>query len=66
MNFVVDDKRFLATIDKMEGGKIMERLLVSNEPIYINHYNSIFEDLWKNGLDAVQRIRDIEDGTYLS
>jgi signal transduction histidine kinase len=66
MNFVVDDKQFLATIHKMEGGKIMETLLVSNEPIYINHYNSIFEKLWKDGTDAVQRIRDIEDGTYLA
>jgi two-component system, OmpR family, sensor histidine kinase VicK len=66
MNFVVDNKHFLATIDKMEGGKIMESLLVSNEPIYINHYNSIFEDLWKNGIDAAQRIRDIEEGTYLA
>jgi signal transduction histidine kinase len=66
MNFVVDDKQFLATIDKIEGGKIMESLLVSNEPIYINHYNSIFEELWKNGIDAVQRIRDLEDGTYLA
>ena len=66
MNFVVDDKHFVSTIDKMEGGKIMESLLVSNEPIYINHYNSIFEDLWKNAIDAVQRIRDIEEGTYLA
>jgi hypothetical protein len=41
----------------------MERLLVSNEPIYSNHYNSIFEGLWKNGTEAAQRIRDIEEGT---
>jgi len=66
MNFVVDDKHFLATIEKMEGGKIMESLLISNEPIYINHYNSIFEDLWKNGIEAAQRIREIEEGTYLA
>jgi two-component system, OmpR family, sensor histidine kinase VicK len=66
MNFVVDDKHFLATIEKMEGGKMMQSLLISNESIYINHYNSIFEELWKNGIDAVQRIRDIEDGTYLA
>jgi two-component system, OmpR family, sensor histidine kinase VicK len=66
MNFVVDDKNFVSTIEKMEGGKIMERLLVSNEPIYINHYNSVFEDLWKNGIEAAQRIRNIEDGTYLA
>jgi two-component system, OmpR family, sensor histidine kinase VicK len=66
MNFAVDDTHFYATIDKMEGGKIMQSLLTSNEPIYINHYNSIFEDLWKNGIDAVQIIRDIEEGTYLA
>jgi two-component system, OmpR family, sensor histidine kinase VicK len=62
MNFVVDDKHFVATIDKMEGGKIMDRLLVSNEPIYINHYNSIFENLWKNGGDALDKITAIEQG----
>jgi two-component system, OmpR family, sensor histidine kinase VicK len=66
MNFVVDDKHFHATIEKMEEGKMMESLLISNEPIYINHYNSIFEELWKNGIDAAQRIRDIEEGTYLA
>jgi hypothetical protein len=45
---------------------MMQSLLTSNEPIYIDHYNSIFEDLWKNGIDAVQRIKDIEEGTYLA
>jgi two-component system, OmpR family, sensor histidine kinase VicK len=58
MNFVVDDKHFRATIDKMEGGKMMESLLISNEPIYINHPNSIFQELWKNRIETVQRIRD--------
>ena len=62
MNFGVDDKYFHSTIEKMEGGKMMRRLLTSNEPIYINHYNSIFEELWKDGIDASQRIRDIEEG----
>jgi signal transduction histidine kinase len=62
INFAVDDKYFHATIDKMEGGKIMQSLLVSNDPIYINHFNSIFEELWKNGTDAAQRIKDIEEG----
>ena len=66
MNFAVDNTHFYATIEKMEGGKMMRGLLTSNEPIYINHYNSIFEDLWKNGIEAVQRIRDIEEGTNLA
>jgi hypothetical protein len=50
----------------MEGGKIMESLLTSNEPAYISHYNSIFEDLWKNGIDAVERIKEIEEGVDLA
>jgi two-component system, OmpR family, sensor histidine kinase VicK len=65
MNFAVDSKHFYATIDKMEEGKTMQSLLVSNEPAYISHYNSIFEELWKNGVDATDRIKDIEAGVDL-
>ena len=66
MNFAVDNKHFYATIDKMEEGKMMDSLLISNEPAYINHYNSIFEELWKNGIDATDRIKDIEEGVDLT
>jgi len=59
MNFAVDNAHFYATIEKMEGGKMLRGLLTSNEPIYINHYNSIFEELWKNGIEGIQRIRGI-------
>ena len=62
MNFGVSDKELAATIEKMEGGKISQSFLISNEPLYINHFNSIFEELWKNGIDAEDRIRDIEVG----
>jgi two-component system, OmpR family, sensor histidine kinase VicK len=62
INFVVDDKHFHATIDKMEGGKIMQSLLISNESKYLNYYSSLFEELWNNGIDADIRIRDIEGG----
>ena len=66
MNFAVDNRHFYATIDKMEGGKIMDSLLISNEPAYISHYNSIFEELWKNGVDAIERIKEIEAGVDLA
>ena len=66
MSFAVDNRHFHATIDNMEAGKIMESLLTSNEPAYIGHYNSIFEDLWKNGTDAVERIKEIEEGVDLA
>ncbi|MGC1930469.1 MAG: HAMP domain-containing sensor histidine kinase, partial [Candidatus Nitrosopolaris sp.] len=61
MNFGVSDKEVALSIEKMEGGKITQ-FLISNEPLYVNHFNSVFEDLWKNGIDAAERIRDIEEG----
>ncbi|HYA84874.1 MAG TPA: HAMP domain-containing sensor histidine kinase [Candidatus Bathyarchaeia archaeon] len=63
INFAVDNINFHATIEKMEGGKIMESLLSSNEPKYVNYYTSLFEGLWNNGIDAETRIKDIEEGT---
>ena len=62
INFAVDNTHFYATIDKMEGGKIMQSLLTSNESKYVNYYSSLFEGLWNNGIDAETRIKDIEEG----
>jgi signal transduction histidine kinase len=66
MSFAVDNKHFYATVEKMQEGKMMESLLISNEPVYISHYNSVFEELWKNGINAADRIRDIEQGVDLT
>jgi len=38
-------------------------LLISNEPAYIKHFTSYFQELWNNyGIDALERIKDIEEG----
>ena len=66
MSFGVSDKEIAATIEKMENGKMVQSLLISNEPDYITHFTSIFEELWKNGIDAKDRIRDIEEGKHLA
>ena len=62
MSFGVSDKELAATIERMEGGKMVQNLLLSNEPAYVNHFHLIFEDLWAKGIDAEDRIRDIEGG----
>ncbi len=62
MNFGVSDKEVAITIEKMEGGKRSQSFLISNDPLYTVHFNSVFEELWKNGIDAKDRIRDIEVG----
>jgi two-component system, OmpR family, sensor histidine kinase VicK len=62
MNFAIGDKELNATVESMQGGKMVQSLLTSNEPIYIKHFSSLFEELWHNGIDADDRIRDIEEG----
>ena len=66
MNFAVSDKMLNATIEKMEGGKMVQNLLTSNDPNYVKHFYSIFEDLWNDGIDAADRIKDIEEGIYFA
>jgi len=62
----VSDKEMSATIEKMEGGKKIQSLLINTEPLYIQHFTSIFEEVWKNGIAAVERIKDIESDIHLS
>lgn len=62
MSFGVSDKEMAVTIEKMEGGQIINSLLISNESLYVKHFASIFEELWRSGIDAKSRIRDIEEG----
>lgn len=63
INFSVDNNSILATIERMDDGNLMNDLLVSNEPAYIKHFMSFFQELWtNNGIDAVERIKNIEEG----
>src|SRR6266480_6521301 len=66
LNFGVSDKEVALTVEKMEGGKLSQSFLISNEPVYVNHFNSLFEQLWKNGIGSTDRIRDIEAGVDLA
>ena len=66
LSFGVSDKEVALTIEKMEGGNVSQSFLISNEPLYVNHFNSLFEELWRNGIDAIDRIRDIEAGVDLA
>jgi hypothetical protein len=46
LNFGVSDKKVALTIENMEGmegGKMSQNFLISNEQLYVNHFNSLFE-----------------------
>jgi signal transduction histidine kinase len=63
LSFSVSDKKIAVTIEKMEEGKEVQSLLVSNEPKYLKHFSAVFQDLWESCTDARERIREIEEGT---
>src|SRR5215203_3030406 len=62
MSFGVSDKEIAVTIEKMEGGKRIQSMLISNEPLYVRHFTSLFEEIWSNGIDARHRMKQVEEG----
>jgi hypothetical protein len=66
MSFGVSDKEIAVTIERMEGGNKVQSILMSNESHYVKHFASIFEELWRNGIDASDRIRNVEEGVDLA
>ena len=66
ISFALSDKEIAVTIEKIEAGRLAQSLLLSNEPAYVSHFLSIFEELWKNGINGVDRIKDIEAGAGLA
>lgn len=62
MSFAVSEKEMGATIEKVDGSKMVQSLLMSNELLYVQYFQSMFEELWKGGIDAAERIKEIEHG----
>lgn len=66
VSFSVSDKQIALTIEKMEEDKVVQSLLISNEPQYLKHFSMFFQELWKGGIDAREKIREIEEGVESS
>ena len=62
MSLGISDEQALTTIEKMEDGKVVQSLLVSNDVSYIKYFAAIFDELWYSGIYAIERIKDIEGG----
>ncbi len=62
MSFGISDKQMITTLEKMEGGKVIQSMLISNDVMYIKYFAPIFDELWDKGINARERIKDIEEG----
>jgi signal transduction histidine kinase len=63
IDFSLSDKELMATIEKVqEPEETIKSLLVSNEQAYVSHFAFIFNELWRDAIDAKERILAIEQG----
>jgi len=60
--FSVSRKQCVTTIEDLKNGEMFQRIVHSSEPLYITHYQKVFDELWETGIDARERIRQIETG----
>ncbi|MDE1763767.1 MAG: hypothetical protein KGH88_05945 [Thaumarchaeota archaeon] len=62
MNFGISEKEVHVTLEKLGREKRIQNLIVSNEQSYLQTFAFMFERWWESGMDARERIRQIEEG----
>ncbi len=62
LNFSVTNKEFNFTVSNTVADSMNPTVLISNELPYIKQFNSLFEELWSQGVNAADRILEIEKG----
>ncbi|HEU0143208.1 MAG TPA: histidine kinase dimerization/phospho-acceptor domain-containing protein, partial [Nitrososphaera sp.] len=63
MSFGVSEKEMGVTVENMRGGSLNTNAIFSNEPAIVEQFAAIFEELWNKGIDAKERINEIESQT---
>jgi signal transduction histidine kinase len=66
LSFGCSATALVASIPTKGQGLSMKNVLTSNEPAYVNHFRLVFEEIWKNGVDARQRLDEIRRGVESS
>jgi two-component system, OmpR family, sensor histidine kinase VicK len=63
MSFGISEKETGVTVENMRGGSLNANAIFSSEPSIIEQFAAIFEELWNKGINAKERIEEIESHT---
>jgi two-component system sensor histidine kinase VicK len=63
MSFSVSEKEMGITVESMQSGSLNSNSIFSSEPAFVEQFAAIFEELWNRGVDAKERIEEIESET---
>ena len=61
INFGVTESHLVAAIEQTTDKNIVDSVLYSSEPAYVNNFKSLFDRLWNNSREATEIIKSIED-----
>ncbi len=61
INFGVTESHLAAAIEQTTDKNIVDSVLYSNEPAYVNNFKSLFDKLWNNSREATEIMKSIED-----
>ena len=63
MSFGVSEKEVGVTVESMQGGSMNTSAIFSTESAIVGQFAAIFEELWNKGINAKERIEEIESQT---
>jgi two-component system, OmpR family, sensor histidine kinase VicK len=63
MSFGISEKEMVVTVESMQEGSLNASAIFSSEPAFLEQFATIFEELWNRGIDAQDRIEEIESET---
>ncbi|MDQ3968891.1 MAG: ATP-binding protein, partial [Thermoproteota archaeon] len=63
MSFGVSEKETGVTVENMRGRSLNASAIFSSEPAIVEQFAAIFEELWNKGINAKERIEEIESHT---
>jgi signal transduction histidine kinase len=63
MSFGISEKEMTIRVDNMQGASLNAIAIFGNEPAFVEQFGAIFEELWNKGMDAKDRILEIENQT---
>jgi signal transduction histidine kinase len=66
LSFVCSRSQILASIEASGKKAIFQNVLSSNDVAYVGHFHRLFEEMWKNGVDARKRVEEIVGGVEQS
>ena len=65
INFVVSDKYIASTTENtIRDNKFFSNMLFSNDPLYVEHFYNIFNKIWKQSVEAEDRIKELTDSEF--